>query len=125
MAVIDPLEGAEEIQLDFELGPGALVEVRVVDEADQWVVGAELRDLPLHTPGAIRTEARTYEARSCFEGESRWIAVLHEERNIGKVIQVGSEHITQGKIRIQLEPCAMVTGCRFRPESGALFRSEL
>jgi len=128
MAEISPLKGTEEVQLDLELDPGALVEVRVVDEADQWVVGAELRDFPLHTPGVILTEAKTYEARSCFEGESRWIAVLHKERGIGKVIQVESEHITQGKIRIQLEPCAVVTGQLTddgRPLSGLTITPEI
>lgn len=107
---IDPPKDAESITLDFQLDPGTSIEVRVIDESDMFVVGAELRGLTSRNRGAEITEAKTYLATHLAPGEDRTMIVHHKEKGIGQVTRIGDDQISEGNMQIRLQPCVTVTG---------------
>ncbi|MEZ6033172.1 MAG: M56 family metallopeptidase [Planctomycetaceae bacterium] len=107
---IDPPKDAESITLDFQLDPGNSIEVRVVDESDMLVVGAELRGLTSRNRGAEITEAKSYLATHLAPGEDRTMIVHHKEKGFGQVTRIGEDQISEGKMQIRLQPCVTVTG---------------
>jgi len=110
MLEVNPAQDAEEIALDFELDPGASVEVRVVDENDKLVTGAFLIGLTSRHVNSGVTEARAYEAINLAPDENRTMIVHHKERNIGRIVRIGAEDVEAGKMLIRLQQCVTVTG---------------
>ncbi|MCA9127624.1 MAG: hypothetical protein KDB22_11085 [Planctomycetales bacterium] len=106
---IEPDSDANLVQLDFELDAGATVELEIVDQSDQLVVGAKLKGLSRHK--IIRsTEARKYDAINLTQDQVRVIEVHHEDRNLGVVARIDSGDLEKGAKRIVVLPCATVTG---------------
>ncbi|MCA9052932.1 MAG: hypothetical protein KDA75_03800 [Planctomycetaceae bacterium] len=109
MREVDIPQGADEFPLDFDLDPGASVQLKIVDTDGQPVTGVDVQGLAprggrptLHSPEQLATNFGPDETRS--------IVVRHNERRIGRVIRVGPDEVAQGTVTVALEPFATLTG---------------
>ena len=114
MLGIHPTADTESIELNFELDPGGKLQIKIVDEKDQPVVGANVLGLSRRGGQFYRnlsgTDNGIFEAICFGSDEVRPIVVLHPDRKIGRATQAGPEQIKQGKMNIKLLPLAEVTG---------------
>ncbi len=107
MLEIDPAIDVDSIELNFELDPGASIDIELVDEANQPVEGATIISVKDNTTVSTKTTCKAI----CFApDEVRPIVVHHVERKIGYVSHVGPEQIKRGSLQLTLLPCAIVTG---------------
>ena len=109
MREINPDDGVEEVKLDLQLDPGASIKIRIVDQRDQPVTGAEINGLSSRVYMAP-TDEPVQTAVNFGPEETRPIIIHHKDRNIGRVVRVGPQQIAKGKIQVKLLSCATVTG---------------
>jgi 5-hydroxyisourate hydrolase-like protein (transthyretin family) len=109
MLRIDPRPDVENVTLDFQLDPGTSIQLRIVDQAGQPVVAAELRGLSSRHGAAI-TEAKSYTVTNLSPDTKRCVIVRHKDRNIGMVARIGTDDIKNGLMVVRLEKCVTVTG---------------
>lgn len=110
VAVIDPDADTKSVDLDLELDPGASVKIRVLDQHNEQVDGADVHGLDARFRASRTTGDRDLVAISLTASENRAIVVHHSARHIGRVARIKPVNIESGRIQIQLQPCIRITG---------------
>lgn len=127
MKEINPAEGTETVHLDIALDPGAKVRLRVVDPRGKPVTGVKTGGRRDRGRYEIEPEAHAeIDVVTLGPGEDRIAWLVHEERNLGRVIHVKEGDDRDGPVVVTLEPSATITGRIVDPDgnpvSGATIR---
>jgi hypothetical protein len=108
---INPPAGAEAHRVDFELVPGPKVRLRVVDLQRRPVAGVRVA---FHiTPYRVfedRQTAADFDVAAFGPNARRKVMIWHEERSIGKVVDVGLGDDKDGPVVVRLDPLATIEG---------------
>jgi beta-lactamase regulating signal transducer with metallopeptidase domain len=111
MKEINPAEGAETVQVDIELDPGAKVHLRVVDQQGKLLTGVKTAGRRDRGRYDDETQAQAeFDVVALVPGEDRVVLLVHEGRKLGRAIHVKEGDDKDGPVVVTLEPSATIIG---------------
>jgi len=107
LAEVDPAEGAESIELDFQLDPGQVITGTVLDPEGNPLKGAHYMgtaELGSWTP----LDSAAFSVNGYRPDKPRTLVFAHVERKLSGTVVLKDEQT--GTLTVQLQPWASVTG---------------
>jgi hypothetical protein len=111
MKEINPSEDTKTVHLDLQVDSGAKVRLRVVDPQGKPVLGVK-------ADGRVQRGRQEFHDKHEAEldvinlapAEERMVLLRHEERKLGKAVQVREGDDQKGPVVVTLEPLATIVG---------------
>jgi beta-lactamase regulating signal transducer with metallopeptidase domain/5-hydroxyisourate hydrolase-like protein (transthyretin family) len=120
---IDPPETANQVTIDFELQRGKSQRLHVVDPDGASVDGLSTAGqlprgdyLSEASGGSAVARAGYYTVSGLGPGDERTVVLLHEDRDLGKVLRIDADAPLPDVRTVRLEPCAMIVGRLLGPD---------
>jgi hypothetical protein len=111
MKEINPPEGTEVFHLDLALEKGSSVRLRVVDPQGKPIRGALIAGRTGRGEHERDTKAESdLDVIALGPGEERTVLIQHNERGLGKSVQVRAGDDKNGPIVVVLEPMGTIIG---------------
>jgi len=107
LSLVDPAEGAETFELNFQLDPGQMLTGTVLDPEGKPLNGAHYRGATELGSWRLLDSAR-FSVNGYRPDKPRTLVLVHLERKLSGTVVLQDEQ--KGTLTVQLQPCASVTG---------------
>lgn len=137
MQEVEIPEDIESTNVDFALDVGRTITISPVDASGEMLIGVQSAGVRAREQWTT-SKASPIDIKALWGSEERTILLHHEERKLGKVLQISAKD-SPNEIEALLEPCITVQGqlvddngiplsaakVRFSPDPGGDFSPEL